>query len=57
MTVPVTIIEAPASTADFAMSGVLIPPPTIIGISIALFTALIMEEETGSLLHFPLQGK
>ena len=48
MTVPVTTIDAPASTADFAMSGVFIPPPTIIGIFIALFTAFIIEVETGS---------
>ena len=53
MTVPVTIIEAPASTADFAMSGVLIPPPTIIGMFIAFFTDFIIEVETGSFAPLP----
>ena len=53
MTVSVTTIEAPASTADFAMLGVLIPPPTIIGIFIALLTALIIEVETGSFAPLP----
>ena len=42
MTVPVTTIEAPASTADFAMSGVLIPPPTIIGI-LLLYLLLLLS--------------
>gem|GEM_PF-3878075 len=40
--VPVTIISAPALSASTASSGLLIPPPTTIGITTAFLTALIV---------------